>query len=77
MPGRRGGLMLYEHKDESILDQYDADLAKLKYDYLVGKIDEATQLVEKQIVLLRRNDKLMADLAEALEIIKAKRLSAK
>lgn len=69
--------MLYEHKDEAILDPRDDDLLKLKYDYFAAKINEATELVEKQIALLRSNDELIADLAEALEIVKAKRLSDK
>lgn len=65
--------MLYEYKDEAILDPRDGDLVKLKYDYLCAKIDEATELVEKQIALLRANDELMEDRAEALAIVKAKK----
>lgn len=65
-------MALYEHKDESILDPRDTDLAKLKYDYLCAKIDEATELVEKQLELLRANDRMMAEIDEALKIVKAK-----
>jgi len=69
--------MLYEHKDEAILDPRDDDLLKLKYDYFISKVNEATALVEKQIALLRANDELIVDIAEALAIVKAKRLSEK
>lgn len=64
--------MLYEHKDEAILDPRDGDLAKLKYDYLCAKIDEATVLVEKQLELLLSNDRLICEINEALKIARAK-----
>lgn len=65
--------MLYEHKDEAILDSLDFDFLKLKYNYLAEKIDEATTLVERQLALLRANDVLMDELTEALGVVKAKR----
>lgn len=64
--------MLYENKDEAILDPRDADLAKLKYDYLCAKIDEATAMVEKQIELLKSNGRLMAKIDQALKMVSEK-----
>ena len=63
-------MALHQHKDESIIDQYDWDFLKLKYNYLAEKISEATVLVEKQLALLRANDRIMAELDAALKIVR-------
>jgi len=68
-----GGLMaLHEHRDEAILDQYDWDFLKLKYNYLAEKIEEATALVDKQLALLKANDRMMAEIDAALKIVRDK-----
>ena len=69
--------MLYEHKDEAILDPRDDDLLKLRYDYLASKINEAKALIERQLELLRSNDLLISEIDEALKIVKAKREGVK
>ncbi len=65
-------MVLHQHKDESILDQYDCDFLKLKYNYLAEKIDEATVLVEKQLALLKSNNLLIAEIDSALKIVRDK-----
>lgn len=65
-------MALHEHRDEAILDQYDGDILKLKYNYLAEKIDEATVLVENQLALLKSNERMMAEIDAALKIVRDK-----
>ena len=65
-------MALHEHRDEAILDQYDEDILKLKYNYLAEKISEATVLVEKQLALLKSNERMMSEIDSALKIVRDK-----
>jgi hypothetical protein len=62
-------MALHQHKDESILDQYDLDFLKLKYNYLAEKISEATVLVEKQLALIKANNRRLEDVAATLKTV--------